>query len=467
MKKQMKRMVRGLLAAAVVGLAGCVPQRVVWSPDGSRAAVIGGDGLHVCDVEGKLGGLLVPEVGRVAWLPDGKRVVVMREQHETNAKDVVRAYPAAERRAKELMGALKNSAGDLDKAKKALGWSDAEVSAGLIVLRDDVTSGLAASYPAVAQAAAQRTYDETVGQVYTISGDAVIPGRVMFEGPSQDTMEERVSPDGKLVAFSVGGMIAIGAVDEADGELRMLGPGCAYPDWTADSRSLLYVKPLANAVDGRAETSVSGRSQAGFATLVEQAVCGADGKLLNVADFPKAEELVGMVYGGNSRVRVAPDGRVYFTALDVTLPATPNDLDTAQVLFSIMPGKEATVSRVIPRGAQGQVGDAMEWFELSPDGKRIAASSRDGQIAVVMVGTGEVEVVQAGSKHVEDESSVELQSLPAWRGSGELTFLRPVKGGSGQEVVRHTLEDKKDVVISTMWGEEVGRGWLDKQVGGQ
>jgi len=35
-------------------LAGCLEKRVVWSPDGSRAAVITEDGLYISDAEGKL-----------------------------------------------------------------------------------------------------------------------------------------------------------------------------------------------------------------------------------------------------------------------------------------------------------------------------------------------------------------------------------------------------------------------------
>ena len=58
--------------------------RVTWSPDGTRAAVLGDDGLHVCDVAGKLSPVLVPDVRCVAWMPDSKRMVVCIEGESKN-----------------------------------------------------------------------------------------------------------------------------------------------------------------------------------------------------------------------------------------------------------------------------------------------------------------------------------------------------------------------------------------------
>ena len=50
------RMVMGVLCMMVAAfLLGCVPERVVWSPDGTQAVVVGGDGLHLCDAAGKIG----------------------------------------------------------------------------------------------------------------------------------------------------------------------------------------------------------------------------------------------------------------------------------------------------------------------------------------------------------------------------------------------------------------------------
>lgn len=60
---------------------GCVPQHVAWSPDGMHAAILGDDGLHVCDVDGKLTPVLVKDAKYAEWLPDSQRLVVC-VQHE-------------------------------------------------------------------------------------------------------------------------------------------------------------------------------------------------------------------------------------------------------------------------------------------------------------------------------------------------------------------------------------------------
>ena len=60
-------------------VAGCVPEkRVVWSPDGDRAAVLGGDGLYVSDAEGRLSPRLIERAEKAAWFPDGRRLAVAR-----------------------------------------------------------------------------------------------------------------------------------------------------------------------------------------------------------------------------------------------------------------------------------------------------------------------------------------------------------------------------------------------------
>src|SRR3954466_702369 len=64
-----------LLLALV--LNGCIPERVVWSPDGTRALVLGDDGLHISDADGKLAPVILKDVPRTAWLPDGKGFLVV------------------------------------------------------------------------------------------------------------------------------------------------------------------------------------------------------------------------------------------------------------------------------------------------------------------------------------------------------------------------------------------------------
>ena len=66
-RRIMKRILGMILLGALMVVGGVFPERVVWSPDGSRAAVLGEDGLHVCDADGNLGPLLTPKVIAAQW----------------------------------------------------------------------------------------------------------------------------------------------------------------------------------------------------------------------------------------------------------------------------------------------------------------------------------------------------------------------------------------------------------------
>ncbi len=64
-----------LTVALALLVAGCIPTRIGWSPDGQRAFVLADDGLRFCDVNGKLGDLQAQQVKAAAWTPDGKQLV--------------------------------------------------------------------------------------------------------------------------------------------------------------------------------------------------------------------------------------------------------------------------------------------------------------------------------------------------------------------------------------------------------
>src|SRR6266480_7476378 len=87
----MKTIIRGILLVLVMAMLGCDPdQVVVWSPDGSKAVVIGADGLHICDPAGKLTPLLVKDVRKVAWFGDSHRLAAVREVKIASWKEAIK-----------------------------------------------------------------------------------------------------------------------------------------------------------------------------------------------------------------------------------------------------------------------------------------------------------------------------------------------------------------------------------------
>src|SRR5690242_10334428 len=113
-----RRWIAALAATVVCFLGGCVSQRIIWSPDGKQAAVLADKGLHVCDAEGRLSGLLVPDTRIAAWFPDSVRLaVVVQERFQTWA-DLKQRMPQ-QTRIESL------AKGFLARAKESgLGWTE-------------------------------------------------------------------------------------------------------------------------------------------------------------------------------------------------------------------------------------------------------------------------------------------------------------------------------------------------------
>jgi hypothetical protein len=83
--RRRRRREAGLLIGgmAVMLLTACdhrspATRRIVWSPDGSTAAVITHDGLYLSDSSGGLSPLLAPDVYDLAWLDEPGRLILAR-----------------------------------------------------------------------------------------------------------------------------------------------------------------------------------------------------------------------------------------------------------------------------------------------------------------------------------------------------------------------------------------------------
>ncbi|HWL94158.1 MAG TPA: hypothetical protein VNT79_11555, partial [Phycisphaerae bacterium] len=118
----------GGISLCLILLTGCVPEkRVVWTADGTRAAVIAHDAVHLIDGEG---GILKPRIpvkeGRCAWTRDGKRLVVAHGVEVGGWKEIDEILTAEQRasiaaHAKELKPRVLAYEGD---------WKDFEFNPG-------------------------------------------------------------------------------------------------------------------------------------------------------------------------------------------------------------------------------------------------------------------------------------------------------------------------------------------------
>ena len=115
----------GWTVATLLLVSGCrVEERMVWAPDGSRAAVRVPEGLCLMDASGKLSAPLASNVMAAAWLPDGQGLVLVRSLSMTTWAEAARLLPSNEVATVEAL-----ARGLLDTLKGALAAADGDAAA--------------------------------------------------------------------------------------------------------------------------------------------------------------------------------------------------------------------------------------------------------------------------------------------------------------------------------------------------
>jgi len=434
------------LILVVFTLCGCIPRRLFWSPDGQRAAIVAEDGLRLCDAAGKLSEVVAKDVDLVAWLPDSRRLIAARRTEAATWKEAAVALsPERQEALVKLADPLREEvlaySGDWDKFKpKVTGeMSDGEVAALILYVRDHRAQGLPEKLGEKWKEVEKATAGVYLLQIYEVSEAGAVAGQVLAR-TLDGVGELRVSPDGQAVACVLsisGGKQAVFRLSVLStgggGALRTVAePVALFPDWTTDGRGLVYGSTPTRPVEG------SDSLQLG--TVAQRRVCDESGELLK--EFAAPEDLVGVVFAPQMKIRCLPDGRVLFSAMEVTLPSTSRDMPQRASLFSIDPGRRPTVARVIPRDTEANLPDGLAagYFEVSPDATRIAvAETGHANVSVLTLATGAFEAVVT-------QADTELKSIPAWRTSQELSLFVPPKSPWGSanryEVVLWSGPDK-------------------------
>jgi hypothetical protein len=404
--------------AALVALGGCFPEkRVSWSPDGHWAAVKGADGLYLCDESGQLSQRLVEHIGSVAWLPDSKHLVLSRSEAASSWAQVAEVLPVERRHELEMLApALRDEllgyTGDWNqfKPKSVAGLTGGEVLGLFVYVREQFG-------PALREKLGEKWNDlQTLeAAVYTLQTAAVEPGPRLELGPALTrSLNEfdslRVAPNGKAVAYhgaaaadESGKPLLVFALDGKGAPQPVADRTALFPDWSRDGRYLVY-----------ASSRTEGDKDLRLGTIVRRLVADEAGALLKT--FPDAEELAGIAFQDEVRVRCLRDGRVLFATLEMHLPCTSKDMPQRAGLFAVDPGHEPGVTRLTPRQAESELPDAIFLFEVSPDEQHVTVPGGNGQLAVLTLATGDVWEV-LGASEVDH-----LRTEPTWRSSDELCF---------------------------------------------
>ena len=465
------RLIPWILAAVIV--AGCVPTRYSWSPDGKWMTVITPDGLRLADAAGNLLPQTIPGVSVATWFPDSKRLLVSREIKVASWAEMTKYLTTQE--IESITRAAEHTADDIMKydwtAQGSNDWKnfenwaiardqeagldtkalsgDLDVAVGLYV-RDHANAALRQKLPAERWQELQEM-TESVNCIEIHAVDSLDPtSSTLVTILRKGVHDLRVSPTGGAVLVTTEsndsnekhGSSLWYFVLGPDGGNGVLSDRAAwYADWSPDGRDVVYIRS--------AQATVEDAGSLG--SLSRQRVIGDDGKFIKNPNGP--EDLAGVVYSELSRVRCLKDGRIIFASVDVTLPSAAKDMPQQPELFSLTPSETPMVSRLMPEQSSEQIGDVAQFFEVSPDGQNVSIPDKTGTVDVVDLRSGDVTAVQDKPVPVKDpngDHTPTLLSIPQWRSDDELTFVAP-GANSHPSVVLWSLSKNAGKALSTTW----------------
>jgi hypothetical protein len=348
----------------IAALASCdYQERVVWSPDGERMAVLA-DQLHVADKESISKPLLTKQFGSVIavrWLPDNHHALVVyrRSLHHV------------------LKSGSKNS-------------KNSDTSVDYLQIFD---------------------FSGAVNEVKAVAGPVLFKSNTAIE-------DLRLSPNGKLVAISQAdkcrhriSIITLGGV------ASVVASNASEPEWSKDSCSIYFFR----------EISPKNSAYTTFipvSTISSLAVADASGKLSVSKLRRDLAQCAGDILSGG-RIRALEDGSLLFCSTAIKLPSAGAMFGLQErALFRYRPSYRASKPSVEQIKIDGpSLASDLETFEPNQNGSKIAICSSKGAVRLISLSedgtSGQVTLLE---KPLADSAGNFAGCAPRWRNANELTF---------------------------------------------
>lgn len=469
-----------------LALAGCYPEeRVWWSPQGDRALVQLGDGLHLMNADGTLGPVLEQAITTPAdftsldWLPDGSGFIGQRERKVKSWDEARALVPADEAAQIEALAPafqpmLEAATRMPDKAKSLQSvFSDLSETQ---LKRWDAASRLAHSRApevieklllAVDGADATKSFTgEDAGfrlhELCVFKFDDLTHPRILRASLIQPTLRAHLSPKHPVIAYlhleESGEHANLEVMPLAGGESLVISQQVSPAfDWMPDGRTLVFAAP----VDGHEGKLMS----ISFATAVQESGAlmkpasekQADGssKAVEGPDRfagPTAAATVLMV--NQPRVQALPDGRVLLACQPITLPMVRTEPELDPRLYLLAVDRKSITP--IPT-APGLLPSNLDVFIASPDGRRIAVvESYTDAVAVVDVASGKTEIISPAHPRWE------CTTAPAWQSADELSFAA-LHGASPTPQLMLWKATGTTRCLSESWPKDSTKSWLKQR----
>ena len=143
----------------------------------------------------------------------------------------------------------------------------------------------------------------------------------------------RISPDGAVASYAEWEgndepiTLYVVSIDSSSSPKLVSGNAAMYPDWTPDSRHLVYAALEGEPVDSSDDML--------FGAVTKSRVIGEDCKFL--ANPTRVGELASIIMSGITKVRCLRNGRILFVSYEVTMPMTAVDIPAHPLIFSLDP----------------------------------------------------------------------------------------------------------------------------------
>lgn len=445
-KSVVSRVVKTFVVALTIPLlAGCVAeQRLSWSPDGKKLAIVGADGLRVSVDNGiHLGDAVDGDAQLVSWFPDSKRVAVITKDNCENWAELEKSVDKEEVEAIKVGGAqmlkqLELCGGDFAVCRDALlkeNFNATYIQPVLYYLRSTAQDNM--------QRLVGREWKEMKAmdafvfisriKVYEVDASGKLQLKQTLASTANSFESVKVSPSNEFICLvdKDGNLCLAQTTAGAKGYRRIASKFAKLPDWDFNTDVIYGLHSVV-------KTDKKGSSE---------------GQELVSVDARKGGPLKRLSWAltTNDKVRSTVDGNLIFGSSTSVASGKNGKIQNVNALnvFNLTSGKS---KRVFIAAS----GDRLENFEVSPDGKKISIVNTNGAVKIVSLPAGTYRVVVPGVPKNERDVFT-----PVWKSNDEICYERlSIKDGLGK-VALLSLSTNKSKDISSAWPAEAVRGLLN------
>ncbi len=478
MKRSIESYSLFVLCSVLTLLVGCFPEdSLEWSRDGSWGLLRTQNNLFA--VDGASGALTpIQTDGEVGPMPgissDGKQMTYVAVSPCATLEEGLKLFPAnvadmVRRDARRLTDRV--LAGDVLPTDLPLGdgsKSGVEESYHRWVVRAMCEDPNALLVTRIGRDKLEECRECEIGCSRLIVADRAAPGRNTTAAILPLTMlRPRLSPDGRWVAFLASAphdkekaTLIVASTDGKTDAIEVTDGVAIGFDWRPDGKAIAYVKQDGDPILGAIEEKVLVADTGVIPTEATNPT--ADDTVCTRRSTGATKQFAGTLFQPFMSVQYGLEGRVLFSSATATIPTT--DLEEPRSSLFCYDRLTGTVTDILPSALRNQTSENVNYFRLSPDGKRLLVPLESNRFAIYELGSSDVKYPLSTEEGFGDDDLPDL--LPAWKGNDQITCLvsetnRFLAGPEGQphrrkEIVVLGTDDQsqKVLVLSTDWPDE-------------